>query len=51
MMTSSDNNKDKLCLLLKDNVGGSRVRSCAGSRIGLHDYRFCEHGVTQSFYL
>ena len=31
MITSFDNNKDKVCLLLKDDVGGSYVRSRAKS--------------------
>ena len=41
-MTSFDNNKDKVCLLLKDNVSGSHVRLCARS----YDLRSCDYGVT-----
>ena len=40
-----DNNEDKVCSLL-DNVGGSHVRS----RVGSHDHRSCDHGVTYIFY-
>ena len=29
MITSFENNKNKMCLFLKDDVGGSRVRSRA----------------------
>ena len=42
MMTSFDNNEDKVCSLLKDDVSGSRIRSYAQS----HDPRFRDHGVT-----
>ena len=39
MMTSFDNNEDKVCLLLKDDVGGSYIRSRAKSYdLGSHDY-------------
>ena len=41
-MTNFDNNEDKVCLLLKDDVGGSCIRSFAKS----HDYRSCNYGVT-----
>ena len=43
-MTSFDKNEDKVCLLFKDDVGGSRVRSRARS----HNHRSCDHGVTFS---
>ena len=34
----SNNNEDKICLLLKeDDIGGS------------HDFRFCSHGITIAF--
>ena len=39
---SFDNNKDKVCLLFKDDVGGSRVRSNARSQ----DPGSRDHGVT-----
>ena len=42
MMTSFDNNEDKVCSLLKDDVGGLRIRSYARS----HDLKSCDHGVT-----
>ena len=42
MITSFDNNKDKVRLLLKDDVGGSRIRSRARS----HDPRSRDHGDT-----
>ena len=38
----SDNNKDKVCLLLKDDVGGSYVRS----RPRLYNPESCDYGVT-----
>ena len=38
----SDNNKDKVYLLLKDNIGGSRVRSHAR----LYNLRSRDYGVT-----
>ena len=41
MMTSFINNKDKIYSFLKDDVGGSSVRSCARS----HDPRPCNYGV------
>ena len=45
MMTSFDNNEDKVCLLLKDDVGESRIRSRAKSNdLGSHD-----HGITIAF--
>ena len=50
MMTSFNDNKDKVCLLLKDNVGGSRVRSHTRSRAGSHDHRFHDYGVTIAFF-
>ena len=45
----SDNNEDKVCSLL-DDMGGSHVRSRARSRVVSHDYRFCDHGVTITFF-
>ena len=44
----SDNNEDKVCSLL-DDVGRSHVRSRARSRVGSHDHRSCDHGITQSY--
>ena len=41
MMTSFDNNKDKVCLFLKNDVGRSCVRSHAKSR----DLGSCDHSV------
>ena len=38
MMTSFDNNQDKVCLLLKDDVGRSYVRLCARLRVRSYDY-------------
>ena len=46
----SDNNEDKVYLLL-DDMGGSRIRSRARSRVGSHDHRSCDHGVTICFIL
>ena len=49
MMTSFDNNEDKVCLLLKDDVGKSRVRSRARS----YNHGSRDHDVTfllMSFY-
>ena len=45
MMTSFDNNEDKICLLLKDDVSGLHVRSRARS----HDLKFGDHGITIAF--
>ena len=45
MMKSFNNNENKVYLLLKDDVGGSRVRSCAKS----HDPGSCDHSVTIAF--
>ena len=45
-MTSFDNNKDKVCLLFKDDVGGSYVRSRAKS----HDPGSRDHSVTIVFF-
>ena len=45
MMTSFDNNEDKVYLLFKNDDGWSHVRS----RTRLHDNRFCDHGVTIVF--
>ena len=42
MMTSFDNNEDKVCSFLKDDVGGSRIKSHAKS----HDLRSRDHDVT-----
>ena len=47
MMTSFDNNKDKVCLLLKDDVG----ESCIRSHVRSHDYRYHDHGVIIVFFL
>ena len=41
MITSFNNNEDKVYLLLKDNVGRSRIRSRAKS----HDLGSCDYGV------
>ena len=41
----SDNNKDKVCLLLKDDFGGLCIRS----RTRSHDLWSCEHAVTIAF--
>ena len=41
-MTSFDNNEDKLCLLFKYDIGGSRIRSRAKS----HDPRSRDYGIT-----
>ena len=41
-MTSFDNNEDKICLLFKDDIGRSCVRSCAK----LYDPGSCDYGVT-----
>ena len=43
----SDNNKDKVCSLLKYDVGGSRV----GSRARSHDPGSYDHSVTIAFLL
>ena len=48
-MTNFDNNKDKICLLLKDDVGRSCVRSYIRLNIRSHDHNSCDHGVT-NFY-
>ena len=40
-----DNNKTKICVLFKDDVGRSRVRSCVRS----HDLEFRDHGVTLNY--
>ena len=45
-MTSFDNNKDKVCLLLKDDVGNSRIRS--HSR--LHNLESCDHDIIIAFF-
>ena len=50
MMTSFDNNKDKICLFLKNDVGGSPIRACARSHIRSHDPRSYDHGITALFY-
>ena len=42
MMTSFDNNEDKVCLLLKDDVGGLHVRSHTRS----YDLGSCDYGDT-----
>ena len=46
MMTSFNNNEDKVCLLLKDDVGRSRVRP----RTRSHDPRSRDHAVTIAFF-
>ena len=46
MITSFDNNKDKICLLLKNNVVGSCIRSRARSRVRSYDHRSCEPCIT-----
>ena len=46
MITSFDNNENKVCLLLKDNVGRSRVKSFARSHDGSYDHKSRDHGVT-----
>ena len=45
-MTSFDNNEDKVCSFLKDNVGGSYVKSFARS----HDPKSYDQGVTQPMF-
>ena len=45
MMTSFDNNEDKVCLLLKDDLKRSRVRSRARS----YDLGFLNHVVTHIY--
>ena len=45
-MTSFDNNEYKVCSLLKDNVGGSRVKSYVKS----YDPKSCDYGVTIAFF-
>ena len=45
MMTSFDNNEDKVCLLFKDDIGGSRIRSRAKS----HNPGSRDYGVTIAF--
>ena len=47
MITSFDNNKDKGCLLLKNNIGESYIRSRTRSRVKLYDHRFRDHDVTK----
>ena len=44
MMTSFDNNEDKICLLLKDDVNGLYVRSRARS----HNPKSYDHGIILS---
>ena len=56
MITSFDNNEDKVYLLLKDDIGGSSVKSRARSRdrsrarlyVRSHGHRFYDHGVTKT---
>ena len=50
MMTSFDNNKDKIYSLHKDDVGKSRVRSRARSRVRSHDHRSRDHGIIIAFF-
>ena len=40
-MTSFDNKENKVCLLLKDDVGGSYIKS----RVRSHDLGSCDHGI------
>ena len=47
MITSFNNNENKVYLLLKDDVDGSCVRS----RARLHDHMFCDHGITSYYQL
>ena len=47
MMTSFDNNKDKVCLLFKDDIGGSHVKSRARSCVASHDCRSHDHNITK----
>ena len=44
MIISFDNNENKVCSLLKNNVGRSRIRSCARS----YDLGSCDHAVTKT---
>ena len=46
MMTSFDNNKDKVYLLFKNYVGGSRFRSRARS----HNHKSSDHSVIIAFF-
>ena len=41
-----DNNEDKICLLLKDSIDRSHVKSHAKS----HDFGSCEYGITIVFF-
>ena len=41
MMTSFDNNEDKVCSFFKDDVGKSRIRLCAR----LHNFGSCDYGI------
>ena len=50
MMTSFDNNKDKVFSLLKYDFGESRVRSRARLRVRSNNHRFCDHGITIAFF-
>ena len=45
MMTSFDNNKDKVCSLFKNDVGESWIRSRTRSRVRAHNYKSRNHGV------
>ena len=49
MMTSLDNNKDKVYLLLKDDIGGSHIKSRIRLYIRSHDPRSCNHGFIIAF--
>ena len=42
MLTSFNNNEDKICLFLEDDIGRLNVRSHARS----HDPGSCDHGIT-----
>ena len=48
MMTSFDNNEDKVCSLFKDDVNGSHVRSRARSCVRSHDHRSHNNGITKA---
>ena len=49
MMTSFDNNEDKVWLLFKDDVGRSHVRSRTRSCVESHDHKCRDYGITIAF--
>ena len=49
MMISFDNNKNKICLFFKDNVGRSYIKSHARSPVPSHNHKFYDHSVTIAF--